>query len=50
MTLTITRDDKGRYVVSDDRRAYGKYKTEGAALQRAKVVYTSRRPPKEAKR
>lgn len=49
MTLKITRDEKGRFVVSDDRRVYGRYGTEAAALQRARVVYTSHRPPKGRK-
>ena len=45
--MMITQDGLGRFVVSDARRIYGRYRTLAMAERRVAQICWARRPPKE---
>lgn len=47
--VAIMKDERGRYVVGDDRRVYGVYRSEVMALYRVRQLVTSRGQKKPAK-
>ena len=43
--VSITRDERGRYVVADETKTYGAYRTAEMAEYRVKQLMVSTRPP-----